>query len=234
VSDNNGVRNFIALALASASNDPEEFGQVVEAIIAEERKTVMTDTVKCPGLRPADSGDPLNLMWRLIGSLKEGQSIMASARALEPVVEATLVGPEGSRYSPRYIVSERVAACFDVLRAISEGRPVQMKVQSKWCNAGDSAVLIAIYTGMAPEGARVKPNTIEINGVELLAPHRLYLVPGERYYVVTPLFPNGYEARQWTGTNEECAWVDRGLVHLDKATAKAHAAAICKASGGVL
>ena len=173
-------------------------------------------------------------MWRLIGSLKEGQSIMASARALEPVVEATLVGPEGSRYSPRYIVSERVAACFDVLRAISEGRPVQMKVQSKWCNADNSAVLIAIYTGMAPEGARVKPNTIEINGVECIAPHRLYPELEQRYFVVTPMFPNGYEIRNWENTNAERAWVDRGLVHLDKAAAKAHAQAICRASGGVL
>lgn len=86
---------------------------------------------------------------------------------------------------------------------------------------------------------RLKPHTISINGIKVPAPEKnddpdLELLEHDQDYWLVDLanYPNFVILHKWKGDPPECAWADRGLIHLSKDAALLHAKALILASGG--
>lgn len=73
---------------------------------------------------------------------------------------------------------------------------------------------------------RRKPRTININGHEVPEPLRQALVRGASYYVPNVFSEGRADQMVWTGDDFDLRSLKRGLVHLNRAAAKAHAQAL--------
>ena len=82
---------------------------------------------------------------------------------------------------------------------------------------------------------RLKPRTITINGIECPAPILWDSLPdGTEFWIADPTRHDGEYTRYlvWDGQSCDVQHLQRGLVHLSKENAVAHAKAIILASGG--
>jgi hypothetical protein len=79
---------------------------------------------------------------------------------------------------------------------------------------------------------RIAPSTITIGGMEVPEPLRTAPKDGTEYFIVG-LLSNGLVTNPiWRGDSSELSWLARGLVHLTKEAAIAHAESLIKVSGG--
>jgi len=116
----------------------------------------------------------------------------------------------------------------DILIAIAHGKTVQMrrkKHAEEWrtpenplCFLGDSCV----------DGYewRVKPETITINGHEVPCPVREPLEKGQVYWCVAPDSDTYTDTFLWGDDDLDKRLLRRGLIHLTKEAAVAHAEAL--------
>lgn len=76
---------------------------------------------------------------------------------------------------------------------------------------------------------KIKPKTITVNGFEILAPVRVELNDNEYYYIPSPTNFNKdvfSECFVWDSDNSDKMFLERGLIHLTKENATAHAKAM--------
>lgn len=119
-----------------------------------------------------------------------------------------------------------------ILRAIADGKTIQVRVAGGgWANEGSGYVLRSLTDRLFnPDDFRIKPETITINGREVPKPESKAPAEGTTYFVVYLI-----------GTSDdylvlECDWrtagipnqavLRRGLIHLTREAAQAHAEAL--------
>lgn len=119
-----------------------------------------------------------------------------------------------------------------ILKAVAEGKTVQFleanvdpALPGVWTDITAEAALTAIAVETyAPEDMRVKPDTVIINGHEVLAPLREAPACGTEYYPVsrskTPI------KHIWTGRIVDYNFLDMGVVFLSKEDAAAYVKAL--------
>ena len=72
---------------------------------------------------------------------------------------------------------------------------------------------------------RRKPKTITVNGIEVPEPAREVPKRGDQYYLADPTSSRKV-VRYWTNEPEEKSWIEKGVLHLTKEAAIAHAQAM--------
>ena len=72
----------------------------------------------------------------------------------------------------------------------------------------------------------IDSSTIIINGRKIQAPHRVELEQGQRYFAALPSGWDWHIAGTWGAGLSDQFWLDRGLLHLTKEAAIAHAKAL--------
>ena len=118
-----------------------------------------------------------------------------------------------------------------VLHAIADGKVIQRYFGNEvvWPTVSSTRLLKLIDAGKAGDPAeyRVKPSTIVVNGIEVPEPLRVAPANGTAYWLtqVTSIELDQFELC-WDGTECEMTWLRRGLVHLSKENAIAHAKAM--------
>lgn len=73
---------------------------------------------------------------------------------------------------------------------------------------------------------RRKPKTITVNGIEVPEPIRETPKIGDQYYLAYPVSSSEFVSYFWTNAREEKMWIEKGLLHLTKEAAIAHAKAM--------
>lgn len=73
---------------------------------------------------------------------------------------------------------------------------------------------------------RLKPRTITVNGREIVAGETIEPAFGTRYYAADPYSMDFHSDDKWAGWPQHHEWLRRGLVHLTKENAIAHAKAM--------
>lgn len=118
----------------------------------------------------------------------------------------------------------------DVLRAIADGRVVEMKppvISGAWSVQPEEFVLQEIGRGFIPPwNFRIKPDIITINGREVPAPVREVPLRGTKYWVVDFVEERGYDNEIWEDFPAEKRDLSRGLIHLTEDAARQHAEAL--------
>ena len=74
---------------------------------------------------------------------------------------------------------------------------------------------------------RRKPNTVMVNGFEVVAPVKLALKDCEAYYCATPDTECWYGTARWRNDSDDKRWFTRGLIFLKREHAIAYAKAMC-------
>ena len=119
-----------------------------------------------------------------------------------------------------------------ILKAVAEGKTVQAleanvdpNIPGVWTDITAEAALAAVTAETyVPEDMRVKPDTVVINGYEVLAPLREAPTCGTEYY---------YASRSktalkyvWAGSAMDYNFLDMGVVFLSKEDAAAYVKAV--------
>lgn len=118
-----------------------------------------------------------------------------------------------------------------VLRWIADGESIQVKtnrgvlfvdldesqVQGTLRNIGGGACV-------EPEDFRLKPRTITVNGREIVAGE--VETPHGKYFTADPMQYDYFMEYTWTDQDCDSRFLERGLVHLTKENAIAHAKAM--------
>ena len=118
-----------------------------------------------------------------------------------------------------------------VLHAIADGKVIQRYFGNEvvWPTVSSTRLLEFIAAGEAGDPAeyRVKPDTIMVNGIEVPGPLRVAPADGKPYWIanITSVEFDQFELC-WDGIELEMTWLQRGLVHLSKENAIAHAKAM--------
>ena len=112
----------------------------------------------------------------------------------------------------------------DLLRAIADGRQMQIKRPSEWRDC-DASTALAGLASVAPHHIRIKPDTVTINGIECPAPMRVEPEMGSWYYAPTPTNEAKFTLWAWSNDATDQRFFAEGLCF---ATA-ADAAAVAKA-----
>lgn len=119
-----------------------------------------------------------------------------------------------------------------ILKAVAEGKTIQVleanidpDIPSVWSDITAEVALYAVseetYT---PEEMRVKPDTVVINGYEVLAPLREAPVCGTEYY---PASRSKTALKYlWAGSVMDYNFLDMGVVFLSKEDAAAYVKAV--------
>lgn len=76
------------------------------------------------------------------------------------------------------------------------------------------------------------PPMRSINGHEYPEPVRVPLDDGQEYFLVDPYAKLSFTSMTWAGGVSDMRWLIRGLIHLTREAAEAHARAIILACGG--
>lgn len=114
----------------------------------------------------------------------------------------------------------------EILRAIADGKIVQRRnalyIKDDWFDDDNPLVYLTDDTFEW----RIKPETIDINGIEVPCPVREPLRYGQIYY--TPRIRDEvlYAELKWNDDNIDRRLLERGLIHLTKESAIAHAEAL--------
>lgn len=119
----------------------------------------------------------------------------------------------------------------DLLRAIADGRQMQIKRPSEWRDC-DASTALAGLASVAPHHIRIKPNTVTINGIECPAPMTEAPEYGDIYWV--PYFDGDLEGVEWCGFTLDVSRLEAGLCFATEADAKAVAEAMLKPLRGCM
>ena len=119
-----------------------------------------------------------------------------------------------------------------ILKAVAEGKTVQALeanvdpyIPNVWTDITPEAVLAAVTAETyVPEDMRVKPDTVVINGYEVLAPLREAPTCGTEYYHAS----RSKTALKyvWAGSAMDYNFLDMGVVFLSKGDAAAYVKAV--------
>lgn len=117
-----------------------------------------------------------------------------------------------------------------VLRWIADKERVEIRwgKDPRWMDLG-SRNEIVFDEIMREEGDyefRLKPRTITVNGREIVAGETVEPSFGTKYYAADPYSTVFFSDDKWSGWPEHHEWLRRGLVHLTKENAIAHAKAM--------
>ena len=119
-----------------------------------------------------------------------------------------------------------------ILKAVAEGKTIQSleanadpAIPNVWTDITPEAALAAVTAETyAPEDMRVKPDTVIINGHEVLAPLREAPACGTEYYHVTR--SKIYVKYVWRNSAMDYNFLDMGVVFLSKGDAAAYVKAL--------
>ena len=119
-----------------------------------------------------------------------------------------------------------------ILKAVAEGKTVQSleanvdpNIPGVWTDITAEAALAAVTAETyVPEDMRVKPDTVIINGHEVLAPLREAPTCGTEYYHVTR--SKIYVKYVWRNSAMDYNFLDMGVVFLSKEDATAYVKAV--------
>ena len=119
-----------------------------------------------------------------------------------------------------------------ILKAVAEGKTIQAleanvdpDLPSVWTDiAAEEALAAALEETYAPEDLRVKPDTVVINGHEVIAPAREVLSRGTEYYHVSR--SNTFTKYVWRNSVMDYNFLDMGVVFLSKEDAAAYVNAV--------
>ena len=119
-----------------------------------------------------------------------------------------------------------------ILKAVAEGKTVQAleanvdpNIPGVWTDITAEAALAAVTAETyVPEDMRVKPDTVVINGYEVLAPLREAPTCGTEYYHVTR--SKIYVKYVWRNSAMDYNFLDMGVVFLSKEDATAYVKAV--------
>lgn len=117
----------------------------------------------------------------------------------------------------------------EVLRAIADGRAVQMPTYSResWAEISPANVLPLIANRKtSPDQFRIKPDTITINGREVPAPIKVALKDGQDYWYAGLGGAEDWDKDTWISHEVDDARLSRGLIHLSEEAARQHAEAL--------
>ncbi len=125
----------------------------------------------------------------------------------------------------------------EALIALAEGKTIENWNGSIWWGVEGNWQIDAFLK--TDRKFRIKPLKLRINGVDIEAPEKnsdpdLELLEWDQDYWLVDLanYPECVSPQKWKGDPPEYAWADRGLIHLSKENALAHAKALIGASGG--
>lgn len=117
-----------------------------------------------------------------------------------------------------------------VLRAIADGEKIQWKnSKNEWVD--ENAINGLLHDIAASEGDtvdryRIKPKTININGHEVPEPLRAAPKYNTTYYITSVHNKEPYRAYIWHDDDIDTILLKRGICHLNKEAAIAHAKAL--------
>lgn len=115
----------------------------------------------------------------------------------------------------------------DLLIAIANGEQFQIDKGDGWFDIHPEIALIKLANGFP--SLRIKPKTININGIEVPAPVTEPLEIGQEYWTWSH---DKVLQMRWNGDRADHRWLKRRAIHLTEEAAQAHLEAIVKASGG--
>jgi hypothetical protein len=116
-----------------------------------------------------------------------------------------------------------------VLRAIADGEPVsEFEVYRAGFTHGWSCASNWTLWIIEPKGweFRRKQKTIKVNGFDVPEPLREPLKNNVNYCIPDPKMEDLFDYQTWTGHRLDMVWLSRGLIHLTKENAIAHAKAM--------
>ena len=119
-----------------------------------------------------------------------------------------------------------------ILKAVAEGKTIQALeanvdpyIPSVWADITAEAALSAVSAETySPEDMRVKPDTVIINGYEVLAPLRSAPACGTEYYPVSR--SKTFTKYVWRNSAMDYNFLDMGVVFLSKEDAAAYVKAL--------
>lgn len=113
----------------------------------------------------------------------------------------------------------------DLLRAIADGRQMQIKRPSEWRDC-DASTALAGLASVAPHHIRIKPDTVIVNGVECPAP--MTEAPEGSYWIPIIDSDSASDEFWWRADHSDLLWLERGLCFATEADAQAVAEAMLK------
>jgi hypothetical protein len=110
----------------------------------------------------------------------------------------------------------------EILIAIANGEQVQWQSPTgEWLSIAEHVVLSEIRNPTyAPDRYRVKPKTININGIDVPEPVREALEEGTLYWLVADNF--GDNPYRWGDYDTDGKFLTNGWIHLTKEAAETH------------
>lgn len=118
-----------------------------------------------------------------------------------------------------------------VFRWIADGGHVECRAHPKhewedWPKDFCSKQIVNVVSGIGAFEFRLKPRTITVNGREINAPEIDRPKDGVVYWIPSMFTEYFATGNHWNGSINELLWLRRGLVHLTKENAIAHAKAM--------
>lgn len=112
----------------------------------------------------------------------------------------------------------------EILRAIADGEEIEAICGEGWYGVMPRSALRYIYDGNIP--LRIKPKTININGIEVPEPMREEPKRGAQIWVADLMSSAGTTAINWYPGNNHKGYLEAGLCHLTQEAAELHAKAL--------
>ncbi len=111
----------------------------------------------------------------------------------------------------------------DILRVIADGKTVQIRHEDDdaWWEPTNALQ----YINSDKHKFRIKPETMSINGHEFPAPAREPVQKGQVYFLAD-ICHHALTTHIWTECSADTLWLERGLIHLTREAAIAHAEAL--------
>ena len=113
----------------------------------------------------------------------------------------------------------------DILRAIADGKQIQYRYSSGWIDTGYIDILGLLYNKVDCQ-FRIKPKTININGIEVPKPMRETPKDDVSFWLADPTNQTGVCEFKWHPCSTHKGWLEAGFCHLTKEAATIHANAL--------
>ena len=112
----------------------------------------------------------------------------------------------------------------EILQAVADGGEIEAFYGKEWYDVMPMTVLRYIYDGITP--LRIKPKTININGIEVPEPMREEPEFNTEYWVADPVAAGGAVDFIWQNMAADERWLSLGICHLTQEAAAIHANAL--------
>ena len=113
----------------------------------------------------------------------------------------------------------------DILRAIADGKQIQYRYSSGWIDTGYIDILGLLYNKVDCQ-FRIKPKTININGIEVPEPMREEPKKGTQVWVADLMNAGEVTCTSWYSGVAHKDYLKNGLCHLTEEAATIHANAL--------